>query len=121
MQRFLTWVRGLIGARAVAGAITPAPVLWVSTQWARNDMQNLAAFLGSVTGQRLIQRLRAYESANAIAGAKDVMHTSHSAGRAVGYGDCIEHMISLTRASQGETKPDEDKDTSIEELLRMSP
>lgn len=44
----------------------------------------------------MVQRLRAFEAANAIAGAKDMLHTAHSAGRSVGYGEMLEHMISLS-------------------------
>lgn len=102
-----------------------------SRGWSMHDRQGLQAFLGSPSGKRFLERLRATEYALAVAGAKDVMHTAHSAGVTVGYGDCIKHIESLSYTSdaqeektndsggQGEARPIERE--AAEWAARMSP
>lgn len=92
LQKFFPFLR----KKAEPVFISPSPV-WTST-----DKENLGRFLRGDTGRKLIQRLRATEAANAIASVKDVFHTQHSAGQAQGYGDAIEHLISLSRSCRVE-------------------
>lgn len=89
---------------------TPKPAaLPLVSQWTELDRQNLHRFLSSSSGVKLLNRLRAVELHNAVMGAKDVLHTSHSAGLTVGYGDAIKQVISLAHTSdkpEGEQKLD---------------
>lgn len=73
------------------------PVLWCDT-WSQMDRDNLSRFLASTSGRKMVQRMRSFEAVNAIAGAKDMLHTSHSAGRSMGYGEAVDHLISLSSA-----------------------
>lgn len=83
--------------RLFGGLSPPAgPLLLVTAPWTPVDRENLERFLRGDTGRKLVQRLRSFEAANAKAGAKDVLHTAHSAGRSVGYGEAIDHLISLS-------------------------
>lgn len=74
------------------------PTTFPVASWEMADKDNFSRFIHSTTGLRLVTRLRAYEAENAKAGAKDILHTAHSAGRSVGYGDCVNHLLSLVTA-----------------------
>lgn len=67
--------------------------------WTGHDRDTLRHFFSTDIGSKLIKRLRATEYALATSGAKDVMHTAHSAGLTVGYGQCLTHLISLSQSS----------------------
>lgn len=89
MNRFF---RKLLGRPAPLGR---APLL-LSAPWTALERDAWARFLAGPAGVKLVQRLRCFEAANAISGCQDVLHTAHSAGRAMGYGECVEHLISLS-------------------------
>jgi hypothetical protein len=88
--------------------------------WTDSERGTLANFLQSSTGVKLLARLRATEARCAIDGAKDVLHTSHSAGVTVGYGACVKQLISLTSTKHDQPQPS--ADTQREGYLeRVSP
>lgn len=101
-----------------APAIAPQFAPWTSA-----DRDALEMFFRGTTGQRLLQRLYATEYRNAVGGARDVMHTVHSAGVSTGYSDCVKQIISLAQVCDAE--PVEIKVTErdpYQELLeRVSP
>lgn len=72
----------------------------VSPGWSEHDSQTLQAYLMSETGRRFLLRLQAAEYAVSVANAADVMHTAHSAGVTVGYGQCLKHVQSLAHCGQ---------------------
>lgn len=66
--------------------------------WGPESMVALRAFLGSPTGLVLMARGRSIQFRNATAACADVFHTSHSAGAAKGFGECLDWLESLSRS-----------------------
>lgn len=97
------------------------------SDWQASDMQNLKGFLAGLTGRKLVSRLRATELALGTKGALDVMHTAHSAGITVGYGQCVTHLESLANAcakpveTEPQTVPATDEEILEELSVRYSP
>lgn len=87
---------GLLTSSPTASPTAAPTFSLLSPRWTTVDRDNWARFLAGETGKKLIARCRAFEAANAIAGCKDVFHTSHSAGKAVGYGELLDHQLSLS-------------------------
>lgn len=125
----MTWLRNILLrflGITLGPPVSPAPSC---PDWLPLDRDNWAKFAKSSTGLKLLARLRAFEAANALAGARDVLHTSHSAGRSCGYSDCLAQLISLSVSAavsaekhaiqaQGETPLDE---TPEQFVARFSP
>jgi hypothetical protein len=80
----------------VAVILSPLPAISSAPEWTALDRDTLRSILNSETGKKLVARLRATEYAVAVANAKDQFHTQHSAGRTVGYSECINHILTLT-------------------------
>lgn len=118
LRRLGQEINRLAGSPLPAG-IQPAPA------WTERERDQWMRFILSDTGAKMMMRLRAFEAANAIAGAKDVMHTAHSAGRSCGYSDCIQHMISLAHTCDAKAVKVEVQPTMEESeadlLERLSP
>ena len=99
--------------------------------WTEHDRDTLRHVLASDVGRKLIERLRATEYALATSNAKDVMHTAHSAGLTVGYGQCIMHILSLSQSAGVKAETQNDSGASgeaqpierewQETVARMSP
>jgi hypothetical protein len=93
----LKWFQSLWVRKAAAVWVPPAAPK--AGAWTVHDRDTLRLFLASDLGQKLVLRLRATEYALATAGARDVMHTAHSAGLTVGYGQAILHLLSLSQSA----------------------
>ncbi len=99
--------------------------------WTALDRDTLRSFLGSDIGRKLLARLQATEYALATSNAKDVMHTAHSAGLTVGYGQAIAHLVSLSQSAGATAETTNDSGASgeaqpierewQETVARMSP
>lgn len=97
-------------------------------EWLEADREVLTRFLQTVTGQRLIGKLRAWEYANAIGGCDNQANYAHSAGRTAGNGEVIRLLtVELVRVLEPapvtipvhEGKADEDEIGSF--VRRLSP
>ncbi len=115
------WLRNLLlrflGIQPGAPALIAAPSC---PDWLPIDRDNWAKFTKSPTGLKLVTRLRAFEAANALAGATDVLHTAHAAGRTCGYSDCIKQLQSLS-VSCAESQEKTDIQAVGEPLLDETP
>lgn len=105
----------------------PIPIPEHAPDWLPEHMVALKTFLFSPAGQVLVLRARAVQFELNTAACKDVFHTSHSAGTAKGFGDCLTWLTSLSRASrvpdaapEGDTKPETDTTPIGESELRES-
>lgn len=123
LAAFVNGMRKQIRARRVKRPAEPvnAPV---SPGWSEHDAQTLRGYLTSETGRRFILRLQATEYDVSVRNATDVMHTAHSAGITVGYGQCLRHVQSLAncgqKAERAEAVPTEE-DVLAELERRYSP
>lgn len=63
--------------------------------WSADESRILRGFLDSETGRNFMRRARGVERETALKMCGDVMHTSHSAGRAAGFSDCLTWIQSL--------------------------
>jgi hypothetical protein len=66
-------------------------------QWTADHQKAWVTFLGSPAGATLMMRLRQVAGRNALAGAQDMMHPAHSAGRAAGFYDALLWLDSQAR------------------------
>ena len=94
MSNVVGWLVRLVGGAPAKPSHLP---LNVAREWLPQHRDNLVNFLASDTGIALMQRMQCVASKNAQAGAADVMHTAHSAGRATGFYDALEWLQSQAR------------------------
>lgn len=64
-------------------------------------MQALRTFLAGPTGATLLRRGRAVHYDTAARACADLFHTQHSAGVAVGFGQCLDWLEKLSRSCRG--------------------
>jgi hypothetical protein len=83
--------------------------------WTKIDAQNWKAFLASTTGARLNTKLRNLESTSAIKGAKDIVHTTHSAGITTGISSTLDYIYSLTYTFDRGTDSQEQRQENAEQ------
>lgn len=118
MKQILQWVRALVvfigglfggigangkrGQAAISGR-APGPLALPATApvplWEPIDKARLQQFLSSDTGQRLLARWEARELLSYRMQCSDPMHAAHSSGRARGFSDGREWLISLSRVT----------------------
>lgn len=91
MQWFKNWFK--------RRAVVPLSAVPLVPPWNREDRAILNTFLSNPTGRNLVVRARALEAKVAIDACKDVMTPVHSAGRAAGFSDAIDWLISLSISS----------------------
>lgn len=117
------------------GAVVVAPpAVPLAARWTALDRDNLNHILGSPTGKKLIERMRATEYNLAITNAQLPDHVAHNAGITTGYNHALRHLISLSYScdvqqeqtndsgAHGEARPVEREREDSDELLeRMSP
>lgn len=65
------------------------------TDWSHDEAMYLRRFLETPTGKTFLARARKIEARTAVIGAHDLMHSAHSAGVTVGFGDCLNWIESL--------------------------
>lgn len=70
--------------------------------WLEQDRLAWCNFLQSDHGKTMIARARAVEWSLLRKASEDVFHTSHTAGVAKGYGDCLNWLESLSRSSRAQ-------------------
>lgn len=75
------------------------PAAPLAPDWTLEHQVVLNRFLGSEAGQVFWARMTAVESDLAKRMVKDVMHTSHSAGVAAGFGEAVKWVRSLRTAN----------------------
>ena len=117
--------------RSVKADTKPLMAIPVAGGWTAHDRDTLKLFLATDLGRKLVTRLRATEYALATSGAKDVMHTAHSAGLTVGYGQAIQHLLSLSQSAGAQAEQTNDSGAAgepqpierewQETVARMSP
>lgn len=74
------------------------------------------------TGSALLARARALEAANALHGCQDAITSTHSAGRAAGFSDCVNWLESLSRVTGDQVTNDEPPpEGETESLETLSP
>jgi hypothetical protein len=80
----------------------PRPLYGVTDapDWMPEHRAAWQAFLNSPAGVVLMHRGRAIQFHNSTAACKDVFHTSHSAGTAHGFGECLDWLVGLSRTSR---------------------
>lgn len=90
-------------------AIDPLEMLRAPVpEWLPEDAASLTVFLRTGTGRSLQWRFAAVVHQNAIVGCEDSMHTAHSAGRAHGWFEAYQWVLSLSRVARVEaTNTDE--------------
>lgn len=111
----MKFLEAICGKKKAAAAL-PERTVPVADIWTAHDRDSLKSWLASDLGRKLIQRLRATEYALATSNAKDVMHTAHSAGLTVGYGQAITHLISLSQSAGAQAEQTNDSGASGEAL-----
>lgn len=79
-----------------------ASVPAVAPDWVEQSRLVWSNFLQSDHGKTLIARGRAVEWNLLRKASEDVFHTSHTAGIAKGYGDCLNWLESLSRSSRAQ-------------------
>lgn len=85
--------------------VDPAPLASpTAPEWTAEHQAVLNRFLASDAGQALWQRMRAVEADSAARAVQDVMHTSHSAGRAAGFADARKWLESISRVELSATQ-----------------
>lgn len=93
-------VRVCNSLRATGSLPVAAPPL---SHWTSEDRDQFKSFLLSTSGKRFVARLRAFESLNALSAVKSPLNIAHNGGKACGYSECVEHLISLSIASDAKT------------------
>ena len=66
-------------------------------QWTEDHKKAWLTFLVSPTGAVLMARMGHAANVNAINGAQDMMHTTHSAGRSAGFYEALQWLYSQAR------------------------
>ena len=79
------------------------------------DRDNWLRFIMSESGSRLVARLRHFEAMNGINGARNLTHTIHSAGRTMGYSECVEQLLSLAHCKCEEPKKEKPQELRTEQ------
>ena len=79
--------------------VLPCPVPASAPDWRPEHQTAWRTFLASPAGTTLRLRGRAIQFHTATQACQDVFHTSHSAGSAKGFGECLDWLDSLSRAS----------------------
>jgi hypothetical protein len=72
----------------------------VAVDWTEGHKLALATFLSSPVGLDLLMRGRAVAALLGAKACADVFHTSHSAGTAHGFNECLQWLESLSRSSR---------------------
>lgn len=75
------------------------PACPAAPDWSLEHQVVLNRFLATDAGDVFLARMRAVEADLARRMVQDVMHTSHSAGRAAGFGDAVKWVNSLRKAN----------------------
>lgn len=102
MQRLFHRLKNLFGfglkpVEQVSSPLLSAPS---APDWLPENQAAWSQFLHSPAGVVMMARGRAVLFSAATASAKDLFHTAHSAGRTVGFEECLAWLESLSRSSR---------------------
>lgn len=113
----MSWLKrmlvGMLGKRRQRSMGFPLPACPSAPEWTAEHMMAMKFVLSQPMGQTMIARGRAIQFNLQTTACADVFHTQHSAGMAKGWGDCLNWLESLSRASR-EPEATTDKDESGE-------
>lgn len=112
-----------IGLRRRPAGGAPLPAAPLAPDWTDDHRRAFLAFLKTEAGVVLMARMNAVAAHNAATACLDPMHTQHSAGRAAGFGDARNWLLSLSRVSRDLETTDMQADPEGEAALheRFSP
>ena len=111
--RIMGWVRSVFRRESQTAPFAPLRAISYVIEWGQSDAKNWDAFLQSETGRRFQLRLRAVESKHAIDACKESISTTHAAGCAAGFSQCIEMMLAWRSAFE---VPVSQEPQSVEEV-----
>ena len=72
----------------------------VSPAWTQDCANAWSKFLATTEGNMLRLRLQALVATVAIAGCKDAISTTHSAGNAAGWAECVDKLMEMRDAKR---------------------
>ena len=127
LRAIIDWLDGMRTPAPPVAADLVSPIAVVRAEtWTVMDRDSWRAFLGTPLGRKIIARMRATEYVVAVKGAGDLMHSAHSAGLTVGYGQAITHLETLAvsaaqPAAEDQTAARTEETEHLELLGRLSP
>jgi len=80
--------------------VAPAPVPETAPDWLPEHQSAWKTFLATPAGVTLMERARFIHNFKLVEASQDVFHTSHSAGLALGMGQTIAWLNSLSRTTR---------------------
>ena len=72
---------------------------FLRAEWSEDDALAFHAWVRSDLGRRFLERIQAVGVAVAVNGARNTVHTVHSAGVSAGWDEAVRYINSLSRVS----------------------